>query len=126
MQDDKFQPIDSTIEYRDGVISGKNFLCKVNDFFKTLEKSYNNLYNYLCNHFENQGTIPKYLPEKEQTKLFTEGMECEILGIDGKGWKKGKFRIKVTLEFCPDEPEITESESPLDELRRQISEATSS
>ncbi|MBO1065034.1 MULTISPECIES: KGK domain-containing protein [Nostocales] len=36
----------------------------------------------------------------------------------GKNWQKGKLRIKVTLQFCPDEPEIEEikePESPLDE-----------
>jgi hypothetical protein len=59
------------------------------------------------------------------SKFFKEGIECEILKFNSEGWQKGKFRIKVTLEFCPDEPEIEEPESPLDDLRRKLNEATS-
>jgi hypothetical protein len=55
----------------------------------------------------------------------------EILIPDAKGWQKGKIRFKLTLEFCPDEPEIEEKpessqpeiikpESPLDDIRRMI------
>jgi hypothetical protein len=53
--------------------------------------------------------------------------------VGAQGWKKGKMRIKlnVTIEFCPDEPEVKEipennesetsqPESPLDDLRRQL------
>ena len=63
-------------------------------------------------------------------KWFYEGLDCEILKVGAKGWQKGKFRIKVTLEFIPDEseieqtPEITQPESPLDDIRRKINEAT--
>ena len=40
-------------------------------------------------------------------KLFEEeGLELEVLKLDAKGWKKGKVRCSV--EFCPDEPEIKE------------------
>ena len=37
-------------------------------------------------------------------------------------WKKGKVRIKISFEFCPDEPEISEYESPLDEIRREMNQ----
>ncbi|TAG95801.1 MAG: hypothetical protein EAZ09_07435 [Oscillatoriales cyanobacterium] len=60
-------------------------------------------------------------------------MDCEILGVGAQGWKKGKIKLKlnVTIEFCPDEPEVEETpennqleisapESPLDDLRRQL------
>ncbi|WP_041233692.1 KGK domain-containing protein [Cylindrospermum stagnale] len=65
------------------------------------------------------------------SKFFKEGIECEILKFNSEGWQKGKFRIKVSIEFCPDEPEIEETteikepESPLDDLRRMINDATS-
>jgi hypothetical protein len=49
--------------------------------------------------------------------LFTEGIDCEIMTTEKKGWIKGKCRLNVTLEFCEDEPEIKEYESPLDEFR---------
>ncbi|AFY40708.1 KGK domain-containing protein [Nostoc sp. PCC 7107] len=59
---------------------------------------------------------------KQYQKWFTEGIECEILKLGAKAWQPGKIRIKVTLEFIPDEPKITEPESPLDDLRRMIHE----
>jgi hypothetical protein len=64
-------------------------------------------------------------------KLFEEsGLELEVLKLDAKGWRKGKVRLSV--EFCPDEPEIKEitqsnntennkSESPLDDIRQMMS-----
>ncbi|MEG5058282.1 KGK domain-containing protein [Microcoleus sp. A2-C5] len=64
---------------------------------------------------------------------FGEGIDCEILRVGAQGWKKGKIKLKlnVTIEFCPDEPEVEETpennesetsqpESPLDDLRRQF------
>jgi hypothetical protein len=30
--------------------------------------------------------------------------DCEVL-IPGLDWKKGKYRFRVIVEFCPDEPE---------------------
>ncbi|GET42165.1 KGK domain-containing protein [Microseira wollei] len=44
-------------------------------------------------------------------KWFDDGLDCEILRPGAKGWQKGRVRIKVTLEFCPDEPEIQETPS---------------
>lgn len=66
-------------------------------------------------------------------KWFGEGIDCEILSVGAQGWQKGKIKLKlnVTIEFCPDEPEVEETpennesetskpESPLDDLRRQL------
>ncbi|MCC3446129.1 MAG: hypothetical protein JGK38_18000 [Microcoleus sp. PH2017_15_JOR_U_A] len=71
----------------------------------------------------------RYLYEK----WFGDGIDCEILRVGAQGWKKGKMKLKlnVTIEFCPDEPEVEETpennnsetnqpESPLDDLRRQL------
>ncbi len=49
-----------------------------------------------------------------------DGKECEILQVGSNGWKKGKIRLKVSLEFIPDEPKIKEIESPLDDIRQSI------
>jgi hypothetical protein len=62
------------------------------------------------------------------------GVECEVLKMDGHGWQKGKVRI--SLEFIPDEEEQEEEileanleeesippklpQSPLDDLRTQL------
>ncbi len=62
---------------------------------------------------------------------FTEGIDCEVLKLGAKDWQKGKVRIRVSLEFCPDEPETKETpainqpeigptESPLDDIRRMM------
>ncbi|MBW4576334.1 MAG: KGK family protein [Aphanothece sp. CMT-3BRIN-NPC111] len=70
--------------------------------------------------------------KEDLIKWFSEGINGEILSPN-KEWKNGKVRIKVTLEFCPDEPdveetpvsnnlEISEPESPLDDIRKMINE----
>lgn len=61
---------------------------------------------------------------------FNKGIDCEVMSLS-KGWQKGKIRIKVTLEFCPNEPEIEEPDainhtknnqvkSPLDDIRQMV------
>ncbi|MEG4501186.1 KGK domain-containing protein [Microcoleus sp. F10-C6] len=66
-----------------------------------------------------------------QQKWLGSGIDCETLKIGAKGWQKGKVKIRVIVEFCPDEPEVEETpennesetskpESPLDDLRRQL------
>jgi hypothetical protein len=56
---------------------------------------------------------------------WREDVPCQILKINSSGWQKGKFRIKVSIEFELDKPENETSESPLDDLRRMINETTS-
>jgi hypothetical protein len=64
-----------------------------------------------------------YLETTSQLKnLLNEGADAEVLKIGAKGWQKGKLRVRVTLEFEPEEPEINEPESPLDDLRRMMNE----
>ncbi|WP_072620164.1 KGK domain-containing protein [Spirulina major] len=48
-------------------------------------------------------------------KWVTEGVDCEVLSISEGKWKSGKVRVKVLIEFCPDES--GGSQSPLDDLR---------
>jgi hypothetical protein len=57
---------------------------------------------------------------KRRAKWIDEGVDCEVLNLGANQWKKGKVRIKISFEFCPDEPEISEYESPLDEIRREM------
>jgi hypothetical protein len=42
---------------------------------------------------------------REASELFGEGVNCEILRPNAS-WQKGKIRI--SLEFCPDETKVTE------------------
>jgi len=68
-------------------------------------------------------------------ECFTEGMDAEILNLGSKSWNKGKLKFKLSLQFYAEVEElekssgknvITEPESPLDDLRRKINEATTS
>jgi hypothetical protein len=55
--------------------------------------------------------IKEYIGAEGTTEanLYTEGLSCEVLKFSAQGWIKGKVRL--ALEFCPDEPD-----SPLDEI----------
>jgi hypothetical protein len=60
-------------------------------------------------------------------RWLSEGVDCATLKFGSKGWQQGKVRIKLAIEFCPDEPEIAETtqpESPLDDLRQMINKET--
>ncbi|MGF1934705.1 MAG: KGK domain-containing protein [Nostoc sp. ChiQUE02] len=62
------------------------------------------------------------------SRIFGEGFEYCVL-IPGQQWRTGKIRLR--LEFCPDETEIEDKQknnrleikqenSPLDDLRQQL------
>ena len=51
-------------------------------------------------------------------RWIEEGVNCERLSPGDPQWKKGKVRVRVVVEFLPDEPESPES--PLDEIRREM------
>ncbi len=66
-------------------------------------------------------------------KMLEQGMDGEVLRLGSNIWQKGKVKIKVTLEFRPDEPEVKEigaiqeiaqQKSPLDDLRQMINQKT--
>jgi hypothetical protein len=56
-------------------------------------------------------------PETTAKTWFGEGLECEIVDVSrGGGWKEGKIRLR--LEFVPDEPEQNPNADFLDDLRK--------
>ncbi|MGK7932773.1 MAG: KGK domain-containing protein [Microcystaceae cyanobacterium] len=57
--------------------------------------------------------------EKKTRKWCFDGVHCKLLSPKQR-WRKGT--IKISLEFIPDEPKITEPESPLDDIRREINQ----
>jgi hypothetical protein len=119
--EEKFQVIDS--EQGDVVIDFGNKTFKLSLLVSLmteiiLNKKLEELNNKLRDH--GSGKLPSY-------DESSAGVDCQILK-PSKNWQKGKVRIKVTLEFCPDEPEIEEikePESPLMEIQRKLNEATS-
>jgi KGK domain len=60
-----------------------------------------------------------------------DGMNCNLLQPDGKGWQKGK--LKICFEFIPEENEsivvqetlLKKHQSPLDEIRQLSNELAS-
>lgn len=62
-----------------------------------------------------------------------EGISCEVLRLGSRAWKTGKIRIRISVDFYPDEPEIELDsgsnnnqaepviEFPLDDVRKSIS-----
>jgi hypothetical protein len=58
----------------------------------------------------------------ESMKILIEGIPCRVMTTQQKGWRLGKIRLKLELQFIPDEPitvEIIENfDSPLDEIRK--------
>ncbi|WP_052055896.1 KGK domain-containing protein [Myxosarcina sp. GI1] len=69
----------------------------------------------LCISSLKQLEEPYIAPRK---KWIDEGLDCELLKLGSYSWQKGKLRIKVTIEFSPDESEIFVSDSPLDDIRQ--------
>lgn len=66
---------------------------------------------------------------EEKATWLTEGIECKVLKPGAKSWQRGKVRI--TLEFCPEELEVQDSStrnesqvdsgsSPLDDIRQMM------
>ncbi len=58
----------------------------------------------------------------EFLKKFEEGIPCRVMTTRQTGWRLGKIRLKLELQFIPDElstEEIVEDfDSPLDEIRK--------
>jgi hypothetical protein len=115
----------------DEVISLNNKLFKLHDLKSALQKIFSQYkleeeFNKSLNVdlgikvIVENGRYRRLEVSKQQWLL--DGIDCEMLQIEAKGWQKGKIKInlQVSLEFCPNEPEIEKIESPLDDLRKII------
>lgn len=117
----------------DEVLACKDKVFKIGQIKEAVEKLFcgefsQKLYDSLCSYgiqIDPGGYLVSNKFYKYNNRWFEEGIECEILKIGSKGWQQGKLRLKVTLEFISEEPEITNTESPLDDLRRMINEDNS-
>ena len=57
---------------------------------------------------------------QNRKKWIEDGVDCELLKLGDSQWQKGKIRVKVSVEFLADEPESTDYQSPLDEIRQEM------
>jgi hypothetical protein len=121
MEDNSYLP-----EYGDddvlALASGEMFkVGKFREALKSVCTEQNKIPNYLHAFLSEKGI--KISGGASATKpILKDGVDGEVLRIGAKGWQKGKWRIKVSLEFSPDEPEISEPESPLDDIRQMMNQ----
>jgi hypothetical protein len=115
----QFKPLsddESVISVKEDVqILMDSKMCKINDLKKSIIKEAISVPIEIIEGTKKDAYLSKRL------KWINEGLKCEILKLGSNNWKKGKVRINISLEFCPDEPEISEYESPLDEIRNHPS-----
>lgn len=107
----------------DDVIQFSNAIHKICQLKTAMEFAANDQnklpYTLLCALLEQGVKLENSVPTQ---KMLGDGLDAEVLKIGAKGWQKGKIRVKISVEFEPDEPETKEPESPLDDLRRMMNE----
>ena len=103
----------------DDILEQTEKLFKVGKVKSALQSAFDNaIPDSLTRHLNNNQV--QIAVQNELTDWFTKGVDCQILKAGSDGWKKGKLKIRVIVEFIPDEPEILEYQSPLDEIRREM------
>lgn len=134
MNNYQFTEHNEYLENDDDVIAfSSDSICKIARF-KDLIKSFiaHDFPDKLVERLKNSGiqSVEIYSTSKGYTKSYKtnnkwllDGKDCEILQVGSNGWKKGKIRLKLSLEFIPDEPEMNEIESPLDDIRQSINQS---
>ncbi len=123
----------------DDVLSFGDDTFKVSKFKRAVNGAFGNDLGYQLNNqlssyhgIKIDGAIiaPKGVNEP-YARWFNDGIDCEILQLGSKGWRKGKIRIKLSVEFYIEEDseqlvsepsEIELPESPLDDLRQMINQ----
>lgn len=123
----------------DDVLSFGEDTYKVGKFKKAINGAFGNNLGYQLNEqlrsyhgIKIDGSIltPQWVDEP-YARWFGDGIDCEILNLGSTSWKKGKVRIKVSVEFYVEEQEdsqtigsdaleISPPESPLDDLRQMM------
>ncbi|BAY66508.1 hypothetical protein NIES22_66470 [Calothrix brevissima NIES-22] len=111
------------------------------DFAQKLQAQFNNMNSTVANLFQSVSIKEAVFKIEDITwKSDNEGISCQLLRVASRGWQPGRLRIctsteiisenrnsrsniplvkiKVSIEFCPDQP--VEPESPLDDIRKMM------
>lgn len=98
----------------DDVLCWEEKLFKIKQIQNAIKLTFGNpkIINLIFDYFKQYGM------HIHDHNWFINGVSGSILKSGSKGWQKGKLKIKVVLEFELDEPE--QSQSPLDEVRQEI------
>jgi KGK domain len=116
---DEFKPLNCN---DDDVLASGNNTYKIGKFKKAVNESFTLLGHKFSEQLNSKGV---HVKSNNFDMWFKQGVDCEILNLGSKTWKKGKVKITINVEFYAEEeknPEITEPESPLDDIRRMINE----
>jgi hypothetical protein len=105
---------------KDDAISFDSGMYKAGKIKEVLDQQKHFLGQQLCDEIKKIGLniSPGIAHKQLRYSEFFEGIDCEILRVRAAGWQKGKFRLKVSLEFIPETSEIVES--PLDDIRQEM------
>ncbi|MEP0872249.1 hypothetical protein NDA01_20765 [Trichocoleus desertorum AS-A10] len=119
-----FQELNVQSLDKDAALAFSKSMFKVGEFSTKVKEAFHpHGHNVLVNTLASRGGIPS-----DDKAWFEQGISCEILRPDAKGWHKGKIRIRIAVEFCPDELEEAienvdllngKAESPLDDIARR-------
>lgn len=127
----KFKLLDDKSGSEDTVLSFSNSMFKIREFITAIERAFQSQgLDILKSMLSSRGGIPG-----NNEEWYIQGVDCELLKPGNEGWIKGKVRIKISLELCLDDtgieqdsvsnkPPINQPESPLDDIRRMISQDT--
>ena len=125
----QFKLLDTQLNDKDSVISIDNIIFKIDLLIKIAnevlqDKGMSMIKSRLSNSWQGELSVDS------TTDWTGNGVQAELLRPNGTGWKKGKARIRVILEFYPDEPDEEElssqqtdsiEASPLDDIRQNMS-----
>jgi KGK domain len=118
--EDKFKPIQC---HDDDVFEVGDNTYKVDKLKRSINRISNDSLAFTFNQeLVNQCRIDLRNPSQV---LFQDGIECKILNLGSKKWKKGRVRINISVEFSLDEEENNQNESSLDDLRQIFHESQS-
>jgi len=101
---------DDVLELFDQLTKAKDFKFALNDSFgEPIQKR-------LVEHLKYRG-----IETKDKREIwFEQGAKCRILKAGASGWKKGRVKINVSIEFIPDDPEPSQYQSLLDKTHQQM------
>ncbi len=96
----------------DDVVSFRGKLFKVSELRKMMGHAMTeqNQLNYTLSNALRQKGLELALTDTKE--FLNQGVRGELLKITGKGWEKGKIKMKISLEFIPDVPGEAQLSSP--------------
>ena len=98
-----FKPLNKH-SYENTVLSFSNSMFKIREFITAIERAFQSQgLDILKSMLSSRGGIPG-----TSEQWYRQGVDCELLKPGTEGWKKGKVRIKISLELCLDDTGIEE------------------